>query len=231
VIIGKQAILPEVDDIVYEDRLGTTGWIYRKKILVGTRELLIHHGVPVLKEDFEKKYTRKGRKVLYLAEAGKLMAMFVVSYSADPQLKKALRKLEKSGMTILVRSADPFINDESIAELFELPDGYIRVMNSSNGRAFEKYSNLFAQKSPAYIVHNGSALGLVSAFSAAEDLQETRKLISVLISFGSALGLGVVGLLAFVGGIDQLDAIKVALFQAAWCIFVNLLAKIKSLFM
>ena len=208
VIIGKQAILPEVDDIVYEDRLGTTGWIYRKKILVGTRDLLIHHGVPVLKEDFEKKYTRKGRKVLYLAEAGKLMAMFVVSYSADP-----------------------FINDESIAELFELPDGYIRVMNSSNGRAFEKYSNLFAQKSPAYIVHNGSALGLVSAFSAAEDLQETRKLISVLISFGSALGLGVVGLLAFVGGIDQLDAIKVALFQAAWCIFVNLLAKIKSLFM
>ena len=231
VIIGKQAILPEVDGIVYEDRLGTTGWIYRKKILVGTRDLLIHHGVPVLKEDFEKKYTRKGRKVLYLAEAGKLMAMFVVSYSADPQLKKALRKLEKSGMTILVRSADPFINDESIAELFELPDGYIRVMNSSNGRAFEKYSNLFAQKSPAYIVHNGSALGLVSAFSAAEDLQETRKLISVLISFGSALGLGVVGLLAFVGGIDQLDAIKVALFQAVWCIFVNLLAKIKSLFM
>lgn len=34
-------------------------------------------------------------------------------------LKKQLRKLEKSGMTILVRSADPFINDESIAELFE----------------------------------------------------------------------------------------------------------------
>lgn len=93
-IIGKQAILPEVDDIVYEDRLGTTGWIYRKKILVGTRDLLIHHGIPVLKEDFEK-YTRKGRKVLYLAEAGKLMAMFVVSYSADPQLKKRLESLKK----------------------------------------------------------------------------------------------------------------------------------------
>lgn len=230
VIIGKQAILPEVDDIVYEDRLGTSAWIYRKKILVGTRDLLVHHGVPVLKEEYERKYARKGRKVLYLAEAGKLMAMFVVSYSAEPQLKKSLKKLEKSGMTILVRSADPFINDESIAELFEIPDGYIRVMNSSNGRAFEKYSNLFAEKSPAYIVHNGSALGFVSAVSAAEDLQETRKLIGVLTSFGSAIGLGVVGLLAFTGGIDQLDAIKVALFQAAWCIFVNLLAKIKSLF-
>lgn len=70
----------------------------------------------------------------------------------------------------------------------------------------------FLQKNhSAYIVHNGSALGFVSAVSAAEDLQETRKLIGVLTSFGSAIGLGVVGLLAFTGGIDQLDAIKVAL--------------------
>lgn len=66
-----------------------------KKILVGTRDLLVHHGVPVLKEEYERKYARKGRRVLYLAEAGKLMAMFVVSYSAEPQLKKSLKKLEK----------------------------------------------------------------------------------------------------------------------------------------
>ena len=59
VIIGKQTILPEVDGIVYEDRLGTSAWIYRKKILVGTRELLIHHGVQVPKVEFEKKYMRK----------------------------------------------------------------------------------------------------------------------------------------------------------------------------
>lgn len=65
-IIGKQAILPEVDDIVYEDRLGTTGWIYRKKILVGTRDLLIHHGVPVLKEDFEKNIPVRAEKCFIL---------------------------------------------------------------------------------------------------------------------------------------------------------------------
>ncbi|HBN38124.1 MAG TPA: hypothetical protein DD404_01230, partial [Ruminococcaceae bacterium] len=229
VVIGKQTILPDVDGVVYEDRLGTSAWIYRKKILVGTRELLIHHGVQVPKEEFEAKYTRKGRKILYLAVTGKVMAMFVVSYNADPSLKRALRKLEKSGMTILVKSSDPFINDESIAELFSLPDGFVRVMNSSNGRAFEKYSNMCAEKSPAYVIHNGSALGFVSAMSGAENLEETRKMLSVLISFGSALGFGVVTLLAVVSGISQLGAVNIVIFQILWCIFVEILSKIKRL--
>lgn len=229
VIIGKQTILPEVDGVVYEDRLGTSAWIYRKKILVGTRDLLIHHGVQVPKEEFEAKHTRRGRKILYLAVAGKIMAMFVVSYNADPTLRRALRKLEKSGITILVKSADPFINDESIAELFDLPDGYIRVMNASNGRAFEKYSNMCAEKSPAYVVHNGSALGFVSAMSGSENLEETRKMLAVLISFGCALGIGVVTLLGVVDGIGQLGAVNIILFQALWCIFVEIVSKIKRL--
>lgn len=229
VIIGKQTILPDVDGVVYEDRLGTSAWIYKKKILVGTRDLLIHHGVQVPKEEFEEKYTRKGRKILYLAVTGQIMAMFVVSYSADPKLKKTLRRLEKSGITVLVKSADPFINDESIAELFSLPDGFIRVMNSSNARVFEKYSDMCVEKSPAYVVHDGSALGFVSAMAAAENLEETRKLLYVLIAFGSAMGIGLVTMLAILGGISQITPVNILIFQAAWCIFVEIVSKIKRL--
>lgn len=229
VVIGKQTILPEVDGVVYEDRLGTSAWIYRKKILVGTRELLIHHGVQVPREEYEARYTRKGRKILYLAVTGKLMAMFVVSYNADPVLKKALRKLEKSGMTVLVKSADPFINEESIAELFSLPDGFVRVMTASNGRAFEKYSDMCVETSPAYVVHDGSALGFVSAMCGAENLEETRKMLSVLISFGCALGIGVVTLLGIIAGVSELDSINIIIFQTLWCIFIEIVSKIKRL--
>lgn len=229
VIIGKQTILPDVDGVVYENGLGTSAWIYKKKILVGTRDLLIHHGVQVPKEEFEKKYTRKGRKTLYLAVAGKLAAMFVVSYSADSDLKKSLKHLEKSGITILVKSSDPFINDESIAELFGLPDGFIRVMNSSNARVFEKYSDMCVEKSPAYAVHNGTALGLVSVMSAAENLDETKKLLSVLITFGCAMGFGIAAMLGFIDGLGRLDAVSIVVFQAVWCIFVEIVSKIKRL--
>ncbi len=227
VIIGKQTILPDVDGVVYEDRLGTSAWIYRKKVLVGTRELLIHHGVAVPKEEFEQRQTRKGRKILYLAVAGKLMGMFVVSYNAEPEMKRSLKKLEKSGITMLVKSADPFINDESIAELFSLPEGFVRVMNSSNARTFEKYSNMCVEKSPAYVVHDGSALGFVYAMAECEYLVETKKLLSILITFGSAMGFAMTAMLGFIGGLSRITPLNIIIFQLLWCIFVDIVSRIK----
>lgn len=229
VIVGKQSILPEVDSIVYEDKMGTSGWIYRKKILVGNRDLLIHHGVSVPKIEYEEKYTRKGRKALYLAVAGKIMAMFIVSYGADAKMKKALRKLEKSGLTILVHSCDPFINEESITELFSLPEGYVRVMNAASGRVFEKYSDLHVNKSPAHAVHDGSCLGFISAMRGAEALEDMRSVLSVLVSFGSVIGFGVIALLALIGGYNQLTVGNVLIFQCVWSLFVLFVTKMKRL--
>lgn len=227
VIVGKQSILPEVDGVIYEDKMGTSAWIYQKKILVGTRDLLIHHGVAVPKIEFENKYTRKGRKALYLAVAGKISAMFVVSYNADNNIKKGLKKLEKSGITILLKSCDPYINEENIMEIFDLPEGFIRVMTSSNARIFEKYSNMVVEKSPAYTVHNGSALGFISAVRGSESLVSLENSLSVLVSFGSSIGFGVAALLGFLNGMSQLNALNVIIFQSVWSIFVLIISKIR----
>ena len=207
--------------------MGTSAWIYQKKILVGTRDLLIHHGVAVPKIEFENKYTRKGRKALYLAVAGKISAMFVVSYNADNNIKKGLRKLEKSGITILLKSCDPYINEENIMEIFDLPEGFIRVMTSSNARIFEKYSNMVVEKSPAYTVHNGTALGFISAVRGSESLVSLENSLSVLVSFGSSIGFGVAALLGFLNGMSQLNALNVIIFQSVWSIFVLIISKIR----
>ena len=228
VIVGKQSILPQVDGVIYEDKMGTSAWIYQKKILVGNRDLLIHHGVTVPKEDYEKKYTRKGRKALYLAVAGKVMAMFIVSYEADPTLKKLLKKLERSGITVILRSCDPYINEESLKNIFDVPEGFIRVMTASNGRSFEKYSGAVAEKSPAYAVHNGSAQAFIASVLGADNLVGTEKTISALSAFGSAIGFGVAALLGFMGGMSQLTAVNVIIFQAVWSIFVLLVTKIRK---
>ena len=228
VIVGKQSILPQVDGVIYEDKMGTSAWIYQKKILVGNRDLLIHHGVTVPKEDYEKKYTRKGRKALYLAVAGKVMAMFIVSYEADPTLKKLLKKLERSGITVILRSCDPYINEESLKNIFDVPEGFIRIMTASNGRSFEKYSGAVAEKSPAYAVHNGSAQAFIASVLGADNLVGTEKTISALSAFGSAIGFGVAALLGFMGGMSQLTAVNVIIFQAVWSIFVLLVTKIRK---
>ena len=229
VIIGKQSILPRVEKISYESQQGTSAWIYNKKILVGNRTMLKNHGVPVPSESFEKKHSIRGRKVLYLSVDSKLTAMFVFSYSADPNLKRELKKLEKSGITILVKSTDPYINEESISKLFNLPKGFIRVLNSSSAMVYEKYSNMHVDKSPAYVVHNGTALGFVSAMRAAEVIISQKKLITFLSLFGSFLGFAAVALLSILGAYSSITAVGLILFQLIWNVFVLFISKIRGI--
>lgn len=227
VIVGNKDILPEVDGVLYEDKMGTSAWIYQRKILVGNRDLLIHHGISVPKEEYENKYARNGRKALYLAVAGKIAAMFIVSYSAEPEIKKELKVLEKSGITVLLKSCDPYINEESIMDIFGLPEGFIRVMTAANARIFEKYSDITVDKSPAYTVHNGTTLGFLSAIRASENLVSLENMISVLTVFGSAIGFGVVALLGILDGMSQVNAVNVIIFQSIWSILLLLISKFK----
>ncbi|MGN0458329.1 MAG: hypothetical protein ACI4IL_05100 [Eubacterium sp.] len=229
VIIGKQDILPTVENVTYEDKMGTSAWVYGHKVLVGNRELLIHHGVNVPKESFEQKFTRKNRKALYLAIDGKIKAMFVVSYSADPDMKRELKKLEKSGITIIVRSCDPYINEESLTNLFSLPKGYIRVMNYPAAMVYKKYSDLNVEKSPAYIVHNGTAKGFVSAMRASGLIISSKRLINFLVSFGSAFGFATVALFALIQGYGQITCTAIIGFQVIWNIFVLIITKLKRI--
>jgi hypothetical protein len=229
VIIGKQSILPKVEGVTYEDKMGTSAWIYKRKVLVGNRDLLIHHGVSVPKQSFEDKYTFKGRKALYLAVAGKVVAIFVVSYSADADLKRELKKLEKSGVTIIVKSSDPYINEKSIAKLFSLPQGYIRVMNYSAARVYDRYSGLTVEKSPSYVVHNGTSLGFVSAMCAAGVIVSTKSLISFLVSFGCAIGFAVNAMLAIIGAYNRITAVSIIVFQLIWTFFVAVVSKVRGL--
>ncbi len=228
VIVGKNSILPEVDSVIYEDKMGTSAWIYQKKVLVGSRDLLVRHGVAVPKIEYEEKYTRNGkRRALYLAIAGKISAMFIVSYSADAQLKKTLKRLEKSGITVILKSCDPFINEESLVDIFGLPEGFVRVMAASNARIFEKYSGMAVEKSPAYAVHNSSAIGFISTVLGADKLVNTQKIISVLAAFGCAIGFAIAALLAFINGISHLGAMNIIIFQAIWSAFMLLISGIR----
>ena len=229
IIIGRQSILPPVDNVSYEDKQGTSAWIYNKRILVGNRAMLKNHGISVPSESYEKHQSKRGRKVLYLAIDSKLVAMFVFGYSADPDLKRELKRLEKSGITIIVKSTDPNINESSIAKLFSLPKGFIRVMNASSAKVYDKYSNMHVEKSPAYVVHNGTALGFISAMRAAGIIVSQKKLISFLSFFGSALGFAAVALLAILGAYTQLSAISIILFQLIWSLFVMIISKLRGL--
>ena len=71
-------------------RLQEQGLISDRRVLVGNRRLLENHGVDVPSRDYENRYAKDGRQLVYLSTAGELSAMFVVSYIADEGIAQSL---------------------------------------------------------------------------------------------------------------------------------------------
>lgn len=228
VIVGKQSILPDVDTIVYEERMGTSAWIYGKKVLVGNRQLMLQHGIHMPSEEFESKYKHNDRYLLYLAVAGKLVAMFVVSYSPNSAVKKELNRLEKSGMTVLVRTTDSNIDEEMLTEQYDLVDGFVRVLNTASGRVFEKYSFDKVDEAPAYVVNNGTADAFTSTMYASDILNNSKNILSILQIFGIAISLALVAIFAIYGGLSQITPLTIVIFQAIWSAFVLFISKLRK---
>ena len=98
VIDGRQDLLPPVRELTYEDKLGIAARIHNQKVLFGNRNLLVHHNIQMPDKAIEEKYSHDGRKVIYLAVAESIAAMFVVSYAVDRNLGKYFKVLEENGI-------------------------------------------------------------------------------------------------------------------------------------
>lgn len=188
VIDGRQDILPPVKELNYEDKLGISAWIHNQKVLLGNRNMLVHHNIDVPDKSVEDKYAHSGRKVIYLAVAEKIAAMFVVSYAVDKNLEPYLRVLEANGIQTLVRTNDVNVTEELISEHFGLPQENFRVLSSVAGKLFKRRRDAVVDKLPAGIIHDGTAYSMLRALASSCNITAKARLGSVLQIIISALG-------------------------------------------
>lgn len=130
IIENKTEILQEVDSLTFEQSMGVSGWVQGRRIFLGNATLMKNHGIGVPSADYEARYKKNGRELVYLSVSGKLSAMFVVSYTADPVVGKALQKLTREGITLLIHTCDSNITEERIADLFDINPYYVDVLGS-----------------------------------------------------------------------------------------------------
>ncbi len=188
VVDGRQDILPPVKELVYEDKLGIAARIHNQPVLLGNRNLLVHHNIEVPEKSLEERYSHSGRKVMYLAVAGKIAALFVVSYAVDKNLAPYFRQLEANGIQVLVRTNDVNVTEELISKSFELPQETFKVLSSVAGRLFKRRRDAVCDKLPAGIVHDGTAFSMLRAVAAACSVSAGVKLGAIVQIILSVLG-------------------------------------------
>lgn len=82
---AKEELLKPVDDLVYEDGMGLSAWVDGKRVLIGSRELMLNHEIQSPDRDYELKF-RRTAEVLYILQFGELTAMFIVIYNPSPDV-------------------------------------------------------------------------------------------------------------------------------------------------
>ncbi|NLX94300.1 MAG: hypothetical protein GXZ02_10745, partial [Clostridiales bacterium] len=221
VIAGHRELLPPVKSFSYEDRQGISALIHGHKILLGNRTFLVNHSIDVPNKTDEDKYKHDGRKILYLAIANKIAAIFVVSYKADETLLPYLRALENNGIQLLVRTCDANITEDLLSDCLELPITGIKVISATAGRLFQRLRANVKETAPARVLHNGSTLTFLKSVAAAAGLNFGIRAGQIVQA--ASVGIGLLGLMVLVIVSVTSDTIalqagtlQIVLFQAFW---------------
>ncbi|MBO5928488.1 MAG: hypothetical protein J6Q42_00530 [Clostridia bacterium] len=200
-ILNKVDMLHEVDTLVYEQDMGLSGWVSGRRVLIGNRRLLDNHGIYIPSKDYEDRYAKDGRQLVYLSIAGELSAMFVVSYKADESVKQILKDVTANRVTLLIRTCDPNITEKLVASVFDVEGFYIELLGAPAGRSYEILTAGVSAEETASIVSFDGVGGMVKAISYCTSLRVGIRVFTILQTIVGLAALLIVGGLALFGGV------------------------------
>lgn len=222
IIVGEVSLLPPVDSLAYEDKLGLSAWIFNRRVLVGNSNLLINHNVEIPDNALIKKHLTSGRYPLYLAIDGKAAAVFIVSYDVNEGNASLLKKIESNNISLLVRSDDANIKDDMVAEKLELPSSGVKVLSAVSGDIYRSYVAETSTAADALLIHDGRAYSFLYAIKSALSLSSFKQVLSTFVICATGIGIAIVSALALVSGIEHLNCIQLMvtqLFFTGACVF------------
>ena len=168
-----------VDTVVYEERMGISGWVDERRVFVGNRTLMEAHGFKVPSLEVDKKVLQRGYFPVYLGSENVLCALLIVKYTAHPDVALELKRLASTGASILINNCDQNVTGEMVEDYLGLYEESVYITSRSMQKAFEKESEKeVSVESPAVV--GDSVCGLVSTITAAIKIKKLSKAISVL---------------------------------------------------
>ena len=179
VIEGKTDILYPLDSCEYIEKQGYVSWINNNRVIVGNRTLMEQYDVAMPPLSLEARFTKEGRKPVYLAVGGKLFGMFVVSYRQDEIVKENLDKLMEKGVSIILSSTDFNIDENLIEEIHGIPSDCVSVLNQKEATLLAQFTD-YAPECEACMAHLDSLPSLVAGFCSAESAKSAENICSMI---------------------------------------------------
>ena len=228
VISENEEALPQVERFAYEDEGGIAGTVDGKAIYIGSRALLMNHGIEAPAREEETQYTSGNKSVIYIARDNAIAALLVLTYAADRRRKNELQRLEDSGISVLVRTTDPNVTAALISRLFGIDTASVRVLDGATADTAGKLMGEEIPRADALVATKGRMESMMNVISACVEQKRTVGLVVAIQNAAVILGFVLVAFLACFGGMAQLSSLVLFLFQAFWLAVVLLIPRLRK---
>lgn len=140
---------------------------------------------------------------VYLAVSGKLFGMFVVGYQGSREIAASLHTLQKSGLSLLVRTDDFSLTGDLIEQAYRLRPGSVKVLTENETNQLATATG-YLPESEGCMVHLGSLASYVGGLHAAACAVSAEKSANLVMAVSVAVSALVALVLSFSGGLASL---------------------------
>ncbi len=224
---GDEKLLRPVDSLVYEDGMGISAWVDNKRVLIGSRDLMINHGISVPSRDYEERYLNEGHDLIYLSTSGELTAVFLVRFFAAPEVSEAIRRLRNNGIHLVIKSVDAVITRQKMAEVFDEDQSCFKILPSRLHAVYDRYSSE-REKGRSSVLSNGTFRAFTGSLIGAKRLRMSILLGSVIQFAAVFLGLALLVVLTLISGMSEMKVLSLFLYHTIWLAATWLLPRLKS---
>lgn len=212
---GKTEMLHPVESYIYEDGLGLSGWIEHKRILFGSRELMVNHSIEGLPSLAKESEYAKGNIPMYLSISGVVSAIFFIRANASLAVGKWMQRLTDRGITVVIRSVDAFISPQFLSETFDVEISKIKLIPFRFHSEYEK-ERAYTPKLSSSMMCSGHFPSIAMLICSAKNVQATAVLGMMLQLTSSALGAVIALIMVTIGSFSQITASVVIGYSLIW---------------
>jgi Cu+-exporting ATPase len=214
-IAGDSDLLHKIESCIYEVNMGINGWMGNKRVMLGNREQMKHHGVDVPAENKERRHCPDNGDVVYLAVGSETVAMFFIEVVPNSAVKHGLWELDANGVALAVKSRDSLVTVAKLADIFELNPERVRVLSYDQHSGFDDYSK-YTSRGSSEIACNGTFTSFARALTTAKMLIRDMMVTSATL-FVSVFVAGFLGILFVIfSATSVMSASTIFIYNMIW---------------
>ncbi|MEG1027551.1 MAG: hypothetical protein RSE07_02575, partial [Oscillospiraceae bacterium] len=211
IIAENKNMLKKVDTIVYEDLMGISAWVDNKRVLIGNRELMINHSIPVPKKEYEDKINTNNQEMVYLATEGELCAGFIVAMTTKKGIYDSLSLLERNDVKAIIKSVDSILTSDKLSYIFGIQEESFKIIPS---RLHAQYKNEIKEIDDGEILigNNGNILGYIISLVTAKKVTNCVYSGMILNFFAMAVGIVLMAACCFLGKLQLITNLSLLMY-------------------